>query len=91
MHFQPEMVESFLQLFNTHQNNIRNFDGCHHLELWSDKNDASIFFTFSHWDSEEALNNYRKSELFAGIWSATKVKFSAKPEAWSFDRVDDKL
>ena len=33
------------------------------------------------------LENYRKSELFDGIWSFAKKLFNAKPEAWSVDKL----
>jgi len=91
MSFQPEMVDEFLLLFNKNQNQIRNFEGCYHLELWRDKKDSNIFFTYSHWESEAALNKYRHSALFEGVWKNTKSKFNAKPLAWSFDQIDHLL
>jgi heme-degrading monooxygenase HmoA len=39
--------------------------------------------TYSIWDSEEALNNYRDSELFGELWPKIKPWFAAKAEAWS--------
>ncbi len=45
-----------------------------------------VLFTYSHWESEAALETYRHSELFAEVWAATKVLFNAKPEAWSVQR-----
>jgi heme-degrading monooxygenase HmoA len=53
------------------------------VKLLNEINHSNIFFTYSIWDSEEHLNNYRKSELFANVWEKTKVLFDAKPEAWS--------
>ena len=87
MIFEPKEVENFQQLFNRNKNKIRNFEGCHHLELLRDKNDKNIFFTYSYWNDESALNNYRHSALFKEVWAETKVLFSAKPEAWSVDRL----
>jgi len=46
-----------------------------------------VFFTYSYWNDESDLENYRKSELFKNIWSATKKNFSAKPEAWSVHKL----
>lgn len=91
MSFQPALVEQFLSLFSENKEKIRHFPGCHHLELWRDKNETNVFFTYSHWEDEAALENYRHSELFAEVWKNTKTKFNAKPLAWSFDRVDQKL
>jgi heme-degrading monooxygenase HmoA len=48
---------------------------------------STILFTYSWWDSEEHLNNYRNSHFFDDTWSLTKQKFAAKPEAWSVEKV----
>jgi heme-degrading monooxygenase HmoA len=60
--------------------------GCNHLELLNDIKTSNIFFTYSYWDSENDLNNYRDSELFKEVWSKTKVLFNDKPEAWSVEQ-----
>lgn len=83
MSFEPEKVDEFLELFNSSKHLIRNFKGCSHLELLNDLKYGTIFFTYSWWESETDLNNYRNSELFENVWSKTKILFSAKPEAWS--------
>jgi heme-degrading monooxygenase HmoA len=48
-----------------------------------------VFFTFSIWENEEALENYRQSELFRSTWSKTKVLFSDKPNAWTVDLISE--
>ncbi len=87
MTFDPKEIENFQQLFDRNKNKIRSFKGCNHLELLRGKNDPNIFFTYSYWDDETALNEYRHSELFSEVWAETKILFSAKPEAWSVDRI----
>ena len=81
-------IEKFISNFDNQKKFIRNFYGCQFLEFYQDKNSKNIFFTHSYWDNEEALNNYRHSDLFKGIWSETKPMFNAKPEAWSVDKLD---
>ena len=88
--FREEEVEKFLENFEQNKLKISGFEGCRHLELWRDKKAPNIFFTYSYWESEAALNAYRHSDLFKGIWSKTKVLFSDKPEAWSIDVVWEK-
>jgi len=83
MTFIPEKVNDFLEVFNSSKHLIRNFEGCSHLELLNDITTNTIFFTYSYWENEEALNKYRNSELFAGVWRRTKILFAAKTEAWS--------
>ncbi len=88
--FKNEFVETFLRIFDLSKNKIRAFEGCNHLELWRQTSDSGVFFTYSYWDSEESLNNYRNSELFKKTWAKTKVLFDDKPQAWSVE-VKDKL
>jgi heme oxygenase (mycobilin-producing) len=83
MVFKEEEIASFKALFAERKSLIRNFEGCTHLELWQDKLNPQIFFTYSWWDSEEHLNNYRTSHFFDDTWSLTKQKFASKPEAWT--------
>jgi len=87
MVFREEEIEAFQLLFEERKDLIRNFEGCTHLELWQDKTHPNTFFTYSWWDSEEHLNNYRNSHFFDDTWTLTKQKFAAKPEAWSVERV----
>ena len=88
MSFQPEKIEEFLNNFNTKKELIRNSPGCRLLELYRDKTNPNIFFTYSYWDTEQDLENYRNSELFKGVWAQTKVLFNDKPLAWSVDKVE---
>lgn len=85
---QENNIEEFLSNFNNQKHSIRKFPGCQFLELYNDKHAKNVFFTYSYWDNEDALNNYRHSELFQGIWAVTKPMFNAKPEAWSVDKLE---
>lgn len=87
MTFEASETEAFQELFQRNKEKIRGFEGCEFLELYRDKNDRNIFFTYSYWQDEAALENYRVSPLFKEVWSETKKLFSAKPEAWSVDKV----
>lgn len=88
MTFQEDKVQTFVDNFENIKHKIRSFDGCEHLELWRDVNDSSVFVTYSHWQSEEHLDNYRHSELFKGVWTYTKPLFAAKTTAFSVQRVE---
>jgi heme-degrading monooxygenase HmoA len=87
MRFHAEKIADFLANFESVKQNIRNFEGNQFLELYQDKNDPRIFFTYSYWENEAALEKYRNSILFNEVWSYTKTLFSDKPEAWSVDRL----
>lgn len=86
MTFIPEEVENFLQIFNEIKNKIRGFEGVVHLELLRDSKQLNVLFTYSIWENENCLENYRKSELFNTTWAKTKILFKAPAEAWSLNR-----
>ncbi len=86
MTFHSERVEDFLNNFHRNKKSIRNFEGCTHLELLQEKNKDNVFFTYSYWEEEENLENYRHSALFKEVWAYTKTLFSEKPQAWSVER-----
>ena len=86
MTFRPEAVAGFLTLFNERKELIRHFNGCSHLELLEDKGDSTVYFTYSYWDSEQSLQQYRDSALFKDTWQLTKALFQAKAEAWTVDQ-----
>ncbi len=46
-----------------------------------------IFFTYSYWETEDDLENYRQSALFDEVWTFTKKLFNDKPEAWSVNKL----
>ena len=87
MSFYPEHIETFLTNFEKKKEFIRKSKGCNLLELYREQHNSSVFFTYSYWDSEKDLNNYRNSQLFKEIWSNTKILFNLKPEAWSVDKI----
>ncbi|KAA1242603.1 putative quinol monooxygenase [Aquimarina sp. RZ0] len=87
MGFIPEQIDAFLENFEQNKHKIRNFEGCTHLQLIRDTHQTNQFFTYSHWESEKHLNNYRNSSLFKGVWKNTKDKFNQKPEAWSTEKI----
>ena len=87
MSFNEETVEEFLETFNKKKEYIRNFEGCRFLELYRDQTNTNIFFTYSYWNTETDLENYRHSDLFKDVWSKTKPLFNDKPQAWSVDKI----
>lgn len=87
MSFDENKIEEFLKNFHEAKSKIRSFDGCQLLELYQDKNNKNVYFTYSYWNSEQDLNHYRNSKLFKSVWSKTKALFNAKPEAWSVDKI----
>lgn len=85
--FKADKINDFMAIFEESSPSIRAFPGCMHLELWQARQESNVLFTFSLWNSEEALHNYRHSELFQTTWAKTKVLFDDKPQAWSVDEL----
>jgi len=87
MSFHSENIDTFLKNFNEKKEFIRNSKGCSLLELYRDKTNTNIFFTYSYWETEQDLENYRNSDLFKDVWEKTKILFNEKPAAWSVDKM----
>lgn len=83
MTFVPGKEKDFQEIYKKVSPLIRSSKGCTSLDLLREKKDGHIFFTYSTWDSEDDLLNYRKSELFSGTWEKVKILFSEEAEAWT--------
>lgn len=86
MSFHSKHISAFSEMFDEKKLLIRNFEGCRLLELYQDKQNPEIFFTYSYWETEKDLENYRNSDTFKSIWAKTKTFFNDKPQAWSVDK-----
>lgn len=85
--FHQENIPAFLENFEQNKDKIRNAPGNRLLELYQDKENPNLFFTYSYWEHEDDLENYRHSDLFKEVWSFTKKLFNDKPQAWSVDKL----
>lgn len=83
MSFQPDKVNDFIKWFHLHKEKIKNFEGCIHLELWQDIEHTNVFYTYSIWKDEQAIEKYRESDTFKEVWQFTKQLFNDKPVAFS--------
>lgn len=83
MTFRSEYCDDFLAIFHKYKEQIRHTPGCLSLTLLRDKEDGVVFFTYSHWEDERKLNEYRYSDTFAEVWPQTKALFDAPAEAWT--------
>lgn len=79
-----EKVSVFLDVFEENKDAIRHAPGCRHLELLQGSPNDTCITTYSHWDSEEDLNNYRSSTLFGQVWPAIKACLIVPAEANSY-------
>jgi len=89
MVFREDDIPIFLQLFEERKATILNFDGCRHVELWQSISGNGIYFTYSIWENEAALEAYRHSDFFRETWTQTKNLFREKATAWSMIKEGD--
>ena len=87
MEFQEQHSNEFEAFSAQIHATIRSFEGCQHLEIYRDIVQPNIFFSYSHWQSEEQLNAYRQSDFFRQTWARTKAMFAQRAQAWSVQTV----
>jgi len=83
---QEDKVKEFKDIFTSSFKSISSFAGCTHLSLYHELNEPNILITFSNWNSNVDLENYRQSELFKSTWSKVKPLFSAPPITISMEK-----
>jgi quinol monooxygenase YgiN len=89
MTFQPDKLADFHAIFDRSKAHIRAFPGNHHLELLRDPENPAVRMTYSLWESVDALESYRQSDLFRTTWAATKRLFAEKPIAFSGEKLEE--
>lgn len=89
--FHAEFISDFKTIFDENKHKIISQKGCSRVEMLQDINNLNVFLTYSWWNSEENLNDYRNSDLFKTVWKKTKVLFNKKPEAWSTNKINEAL
>lgn len=88
MTFQEDKLDYFHAIFDQSKHLIRAFPGNRHLQLLRDPDQPNVRMTYSLWDSADALEAYRQSELFRTTWAATKLLFADKPIAFSGEEME---
>lgn len=83
MQFREEAVDTFVEVFNRYRDSIAQQEGCYEVSLLQDYYQRHIFYTYSLWENNDYLEQYRKSALFAEVWPQTKKLFTAPAEAHS--------
>ena len=83
LEIKPEYALQFRQTFADNHVRIESFPGCIEVRLVHASSDDQTHFTISTWENEQALENYRHSELFGVIWPTVKPWFKEKAEAWT--------
>ncbi len=88
LELQADKIDDFQAIFAESKMKILAREGCFHVELLRSMSPDNVFFTFSLWETEDALNAYRHSEMFKDVWPRTKACLANPAEAWS-TQLDD--
>lgn len=88
MTFQEDKLADFHSIFDRSKQRIRTFYGNHQLDLLRDPNQPNVRITYSLWESADALEAYRQSELFRTTWAATKLLFAERAVAFSAEKLE---
>ena len=83
----PEKMDEFMSIFERIKNEINDQPGCRSLRIFKQQDDSGALFTYSTWDNESDLHNYRNSELFKSTWPAVKLLFTEKAQAWTLSEL----
>lgn len=86
MVFQEDKIKDFIHEFYKKQALIEANEGCHKVYLMEDTRNKNAMATWSLWETEEHLNAYRNSEMFAETWKTVKPMFSEKAKAYSLTK-----
>lgn len=87
--FEPDQIETFLDLFGQHALNMQEVAGFVSLQLLRDEFEPNLFFTISVWRDTYYLEQYRQSELFKTTWFKVKLMFRARPQVWTTQIIYD--
>ena len=90
MHFREECLDEFKAIYSSTKDKIESQPGCYSVELMVDIDDPCTMFTYSIWEDQKSLAQYRNSDVFKEVWPRTKALFATGPKAWSLDFVDFK-
>ncbi len=84
MFFRPHALEQLMPLIHRQLRNVMSHPGCLAVKLFRDTSDPDHLCTFSIWEDQEALDDYRQSDHFIEVWSTLKSHFAKPPQAYSF-------
>ncbi len=77
----PEKFDELAELYERGAKVVRSWPGALKLELFHDSEEPYTLVTISHWESEEALQDYRHSEYFRGFWPKVRATLRGRASA----------
>jgi len=86
-----ELIETKIGLFERFMSNLKDEklrqEGCLHHDIFCDKDNNSIYFSYTIWNNEKSLKKYKKSELFKVVSQTIRSFCVKEPLAWTVENV----
>ena len=82
MSLHSKFIADFQTMFDEKKSKIRATAGCQLLELYQDKNNPEIFFTYSYWNNESDLENLIEPEQWRTYTSKRRFCQKIKCSIW---------
>ena len=75
-----DATAEFESIFADHRNKLIERTGCQSISLLRDHEHRHQYMTVSVWANPIALEEYRRSDLFAGVWAKVKPVLADKTQ-----------
>ena len=75
-----DATAEFEDIFAQHRSKLIELSGCHSISLLRDHEHQHQYMTVSVWPDLIALEEYRQSDLFAGVWAKVKPLLADKTQ-----------
>ncbi len=85
----PAKFDELAELYKNGAKVVRSWPGSLKLELFQDADDPYTLVTISHWESEEALQDYRHSDYFRGFWPKVRASLRNSASAETLIPIDE--
>ncbi len=86
-----ELNETKIELFEHFMDNLKEEklkqDGCLHHDIFCDKDNSMMFFSYTIWATEKHLKKYKKTELFKEVTRTIRTLCVKEPIAWTVENV----
>ncbi len=86
-----ELIEKKVELFELFMKNLKDEklkqEGCLHHDIFCDKDNSLIYFSYTIWATEKYLKKYKKTELFKEVTRTIRTLCFKEPIAWTVENV----
>lgn len=82
--------EDFMEYMNEVIPEFSAMEGCQQVEVLRGKINEHIFFIYTIWKNNTALNKFRHSEFNQVFWNKLMEMSESRPQVWSVENIFEK-